>query len=307
MSRYTNPGIWPDDIREDRFASRIERTDPAGCRVALIGLADDLGVRMNGGRVGAAEGPYAFRSALARYGTLSPPGAPLPRIFDVGDVSAGLTLAETHDRVTRVTRTMVDLDLIPVGIGGGHDLTFALVRGVAEAVDGPLTGVYFDAHLDVRPTDGSGMTFRKLVEECGVAALHVFGLDPFANDRENLAWFREHGGELGGFPLEGPWPKGNLFVSLDLDVIDQAFAPGVSAMNPCGWSPARAEAWVRAAGAHPGVRAFDIMELSPRHDPDGRTARLAARLFLAFLRGVAERPRTGVDAEAGTEEGRPVG
>jgi hypothetical protein len=52
-------------------------------------------------------------------------------------------------------------------------------------------------------------------------------------------------------------------VSLDLDVIDQAFAPGVSAMNPCGWSPARAENWVRAAGAEPDVRAFDIMELSP--------------------------------------------
>jgi hypothetical protein len=72
MTRITSAGIWPDDLREDRFATTVARTDPAGCRVALLGMPDDLGVRMNGGRVGAAEGPYAFRSALARYGTKRP-------------------------------------------------------------------------------------------------------------------------------------------------------------------------------------------------------------------------------------------
>jgi formiminoglutamase len=189
-----------------------------------------------------------------------------------------------------VSRALLDLELIPVGIGGGHDLTFGLVRGLAEAVNGPLTGIYFDAHLDVRPTEGSGMTFRKLVQECGVTRLHVFGLDPFSNDAEHLEWFEAHGGVKGGFSFEGEWPSGPLFVSLDLDVIDQSYAPGVSATNPCGWSPARAENWVRAAGRNPRVRAFDIMELCPRHDEEGRTARLAARLFLAFLQGVAERP-----------------
>lgn len=290
MSRITSAGVWPDGMREDRYAAGVALTDPAGCRVALLGMPDDLGVRLNGGRVGAAEGPYAFRSALGRYGMMKPLTGALPRVFDAGDVMAGLTLAETHDRITRVTRTLLDLELIPVGIGGGHDLTFGLVRGLAEAVDGPLTGVYFDAHLDVRPTEGSGMTFRKLVRECGVTRLHVFGLDPFSNSAEHMAWFEANGGVVAGFGFDGEWPRGNLFVSFDLDVIDQSYAPGVSAMNPSGWSPARAENWVRAAGRNPDVLAFDIMELCPRHDHEGRTARLAARLFMAFLQGVAERP-----------------
>jgi formiminoglutamase len=290
MSRVTTAGIWPDGIRDDRMAAFISRSDPAGCQVALLGLADDLGVRMNGGRVGAAEGPYAFRGALARYGTAVPSFGRLPRVFDAGDVAAGLTMAETHDGVTRVCRALLELDLIPVGIGGGHDLTYAMVRGLAEITRRPLYGIYFDAHLDVREEQGSGMSFRRILEECRLERLHVFGLDPFSNSAAHQAWFEANGGVVGGFGFDGEWPDGDIFVSLDLDVIDQAYAPGVSAMNPSGWSPARAENWARAAGRNPNVRLFDIMELAPRYDEEGRTARLAARLFLAFLQGVAQRP-----------------
>ncbi len=53
--------------------------------------------------------------------------------------------------------------------------------------------------------------------------------------------------------------------------------------NPCGWSPTLGEHWVFNAGRHKQVKCFDIMELSPPHDQDGRTARLAARMLLAFL------------------------
>ncbi|HTV22665.1 MAG TPA: hypothetical protein VMG12_28445, partial [Polyangiaceae bacterium] len=63
---FTVPGTWPE-VRAGRFASTL-RPDPEGCRCALLGLADDLGVKLNGGRVGARGGPSAFRAALARYG-----------------------------------------------------------------------------------------------------------------------------------------------------------------------------------------------------------------------------------------------
>ena len=66
-------------------------------------------------------------------------------------------------------------------------------------------------------------------------------------------------------------------------------SPGVSALNPAGWTVRDAEAWVRACGADPRVRCFDIMELNPAHDPDGRTARVAAHLFLTFLASFAQR------------------
>ena len=81
----------------------------------------------------------------------------------------------------------------------------------------------------------------------------------------------------------------NDAVKVYLDVIDSAYAPGVSAMNPAGWSARQAEAAAYAAGKCARVRCFDIMELSPPNDHGDRTARLAAHLFLCFLRGFAER------------------
>lgn len=268
---------------------------PAGA-VALVGFPHDLGVRLNGGRRGADQGPTAIRSALGRYGSeaLSVPG--LPSVVDVGDVVPAATLDETHHRVTEVVLALLSAGCLPVGLGGGHDLTYPQVRALARALEeggsgegSPFTGIYLDAHLDVRERPGSGMSFRRILEELDPVALHVRGLDPMVNSAEHLAWFRSRGGETEGFGPGDPWPSGQLFVSLDLDVLDQAFAPGVSAPNPVGWSPAQVEAWVHRAGSEPGTRLFDLMELSPRWDPEGRTARLAARLLLAFLRGVAAR------------------
>lgn len=287
MHEFLNNAL-PPETSPGRFASKLWRTEPDEAQIALIGLPDDRGVAMNGGRVGAAEGPAAFRVALARYGTAEPFGVEWPRVCDVGDVQPGATLEQTHNRVSAAVGAVLERGLFPIAIGGGHDLTYAFVRAVAQSrpVD---HGVYFDAHLDVRAEQGSGMPFRRLVEDCGVQSLHVHGLDRFSNTREHQAWFEAHGGDVDAFEPEGKWPKGDTFVSLDLDVIDQAHAPGVSAMNPCGWSPALAERWVRAAGARRQVRCFDIMELNPTFDQGGRTARLAARLFLTFLSGFAER------------------
>ncbi len=282
---------WDTATPASRLAHRIRVTDPEGCQVALLGLPDDLGVRLNGGRPGAAGGPRAFREALARYGAGAPGSIQWPQIYDAGDVVPGSSLTETHTRVTRAAERLLELGLLPVGVGGGHDLTFPLVRALAQRKQEPLTGIYLDAHLDVREEDGSGMPFRRLVEECGVRALHVRGLDPFSNSREHLNWFRSHGGRTSGFGAADEWPDGPLFVSLDLDVLDQSVAPGVSAGNPAGWRVQEAEAWARAAGAHPGVGSFDLMELSPPWDEGGRTARVAARLFLAFLQGVEARPQ----------------
>jgi len=271
-----------------RLAARLWNTPVDEAEIALVGLPDDLGVSLNGGRVGAAEGPGAFRTALARYGALEAAGINWPSVCDVGDVTPGASLKETHDRVTAAVSAVLERGLFPVAIGGGHDLTYAFVRAVAGC--GSLdAGVYFDAHLDVRAEEGSGMPFRRLVEDCGIKALHVHGLDRYSNTAEHAAWFAAHGGTIDAFGPDDIWPGNDFFVSFDLDVIDQAYAPGVSAMNPRGWAPDLAERWVRAAGASSKVRCFDIMELCPRHDQGGRTARLATRLFLAFLHGYSER------------------
>lgn len=280
---------WPTEIASSRFAATIARESPEGCAVALLGLPDDLGVRLNNGRAGAAGGPSAFRAALARYGTADCAAGALPRVFDAGDIAPADTLVETHRRITAATTALLDAGLLPIAIGGGHDLTFPFVRAVAQRYPRP-TGVYFDAHLDVRETEGSGMPFRRLVEECGVPALHLHGFRPLVNSQAHLAWFMAHGGTThpDGEAIELP-RSSDLFVSFDLDVLDAGHAPGVSALNPAGWTVREAEKWVHACGVHRAVRCFDLMELNPTHDIDGCTARVAAHLFLTFLRGFAER------------------
>jgi arginase family enzyme len=311
---HTSSPDWPD-IAAGRFAAGIRRDSPQGCTVALLGLADDTGVKMNHGRPGAQAGPTAFRAALARYGAAQ---TRLPAVYDAGDIKPGRSLDETHRRVTAATTALLDAGLFPIAIGGGHDLTFPFVRAVATTHPG-LAGVYFDAHLDVRETAGSGMAFRRLVENCGIGALHLHGFRPLVNSAAHLAWFKAHGGKIypdgsavrlpssstgaaatsprlaargqgrpRSSPASAPAPD-SLFVSFDLDVLDSAHAPGVSALNPAGWTVREAESWVWACGADPRVRCFDLMELNPTHDTDGRTARVAAHLFLTFLQGFARR------------------
>jgi len=287
-NQYLKPVQW-DNIPSSKFASLI-RSEPAGCQIALIGLPDDTGVQLNNGRPGAKDGPVAFRQALAKYGVAQPSGWDWPIVFDAGDVDVVPgDLHETHRRVSIAVKSILDLGLFPIAIGGGHDLTFPFVRAVAEHF-GPMAGVYFDAHLDVRDADGSGMPFRKLLETGAAKSMRLHGFDPNANSTEHVQWFHAHGGHIAdNLDHDDPWPTDPTFVSLDLDVIDQAFAPGVSAHNACGWSSAQTESWILEAGRNPLVHCFDIMELSPPFDRDDRTSRLAARMFLAFLRGYSER------------------
>lgn len=285
---HVSPIDW-SGARRGSFASLLRTEDAEGCRVALIGLPDDTGVRMNHGMPGAAGGPGAFRSALARYGTADPAGWAWPGVFDAGDVQPAADLAMTHERVAEAVGAIVDAGLVPVGIGGGHDLTLPFVRAVAERT-GVMHGIYLDAHLDVRREDGSGMPFRRLIEGCDASGLDVIGLDPNVNAREHVEWFRDHGGRIDALTAQGAWPGGPLFMSIDMDSIDASQAPGVSARNPSGLSAQAASSWALAAGRNERVRCFDIMELCPPNDESGRTARLAAHLFLSFLCGFTERP-----------------
>jgi len=274
-----------------RFGSIVRQHTADGCSVALLGMPDDTGVRMNGGRPGASGGPGAIRAALAAYGTSDPSGWAWPGVLDAGDVEPAKTLEETHARVRAASAALLEAGLVPIGLGGGHDLTCALAGPMCERAGGKAVGVYFDAHLDVRSEPGSGMSFRTLVEECGVRELHVHGLDPAVNSAEHMHWFASHGGRVDPFEPGDPWPEGELFVSFDLDAIDAGHAPGVSAPNPCGMDPRTAVRWCESAGRCERVRCFDIVELAPSLDENGRTARLAARLLLAFLQGFAGRPR----------------
>ena len=312
---HTTPAEWPE-ARAGRFAATIRTAAPDGCRVALLGLPDDTGIALNHGRSGAAEGPGAFRAALAAFGTtwdgLAGRALNVP-IFDAGDVNPApggneAALMETHARVAAAAAALHERGLVVACVGGGHDLTLPTVATLAKATGGPVGGINLDAHTDVRETVGSGMPFRRLIETGALDPRRFVeaGLSRFANAREHVEWLSSRGAtlvpveevlELGVLArnwldaaLSGPDPKkATAFVSIDLDGLDGAEVPGVSAVNPMGVPIPGACHLAEAAGAESRVRHFDVMELSPPNDPSGRSARVAALLFLSFIAGFTTR------------------
>ncbi len=346
---HCKPGVWPDAIAPSRFAAHILQSTPATARVALLGLPDDLGVKLNNGRVGAAQGPAAFRAALAKYGVADPDPRELfdslfgrdyaikqqkqnpdyrntpafPRVFDAGDIIPAhgadeTALHETHKRVSEASEALVKLGLFPIAIGGGHDLTYAFVRGVIRGLDDladaaqdkikrskPLHRMlnwclYFDAHLDYRETVGSGMSFRKLKEEEITHRSIIAGFNPLVNSIKHTSDFMHDSAVILNddwreslSSKKSPWEKhfpapGRIVCSFDMDVLDQSVAPGVSAMNPCGISVDTASKAIAAITRNPSLCCLDFMELSPPHDEGGRTARVAAHLFLVALAGLMQ-------------------
>ncbi len=309
---HTHPGSWPE-LRPGRFAETIRSESPEGCALALLGLPDDTGVRLNHGRAGAAQGPGAFRAALAALGASYDGGRQAAldvAVFDAGDVLPALgddaaALFETHARVAAAAQQLHELGLVVIGIGGGHDLSLPAISALSMHVATALGGVNLDAHLDVRERVGSGMPFRRLIEGGWLDPKRFveLGLGRFANERGDFEWARRHGvrlvmaeevlrrgvraPELLTYALSG----GPGFLSIDLDGLDAAFAPGVSAQNPLGLSLSAAAELAEAAGRDRRIRHFDLMELCPPHDSGARTARAAAYLFLCFVAGFQQRPR----------------
>lgn len=284
--------------------------------IGLLGVPSDTGVVQGGGRAGAALGPDAIRAALFRYGSSYNVERDIDlssvRLADFGNLICDDTsLEKIHRRLTEAVSEIVQLGAIPLLLGGGHDLSFGGVRGLAEAVHAPMGGITLDAHFDVREViDGkitSGTPFRNILEhvrEVKGAQFVEIGINGLVNTREHQDYLHTQGARI--FPLSEVRQKGmpavlekslriaafetkNIFCSIDLDAIAQAFAPGVSAPSPEGLTPEEVSLAAYLFGLHEKTAYLDLMELNPHFDQDDRTARLAAALILHFVSGFAQR------------------
>ena len=189
---------------------------------------------------------------------------------------------------------------LTVLLGGHNAVTWHALAGEELPRWGLLT---LDAHHDVRPYEagavGNGSPVRALID-AGLPSANVVqvGIHGFSNSRSHREWCESQGvrvlgpdriGDVAGLLDELAARCEAVYVDVDLDVLDRACAPACPGSRPGGVSPRQLLDAAFAAGAHPAVRAVDIVELDPLADVAHVTTDTAALTLLNVAAGYVTR------------------
>ena len=303
----TKSNVLPPDTASDdlRIGHYLYNNKPEKPRVVLIGFESDEGVRINGGRTGAAEAPDSIRQALYK---LTPHGMHaeayiglLRETYDAGNIQITGDVEHDQQCLGRYVANWLERGAIPLIIGGGHETSFGHFLGyVEQRVEVELINI--DAHADVRPLKDkkahSGSPFYQALSHTSQLCkkYHVAGLQPWSVAQRHLdfmgtrkcqiVWRDEFSVPLVESMLTST--DRSIMFSMDMDAVDQTAAPGVSAPNTRGLSTTEWLACARAAGASSAVKSFDLVEVNPLYDVDSRTVRLGAVTIWHFLDGLTQ-------------------
>jgi agmatinase len=234
---------------------------------------------------GAAAGPAAIRAALLSPSSnlwteslrdLGVPGA----LEDAGDVT--LRPNDGRGSIERAVDQLAARRRCIIALGGDHSVSYPLIRATARA-RGPFTVLHLDAHPDLYPEfEGDPYShacpFARVVEEGLAERLVQVGIRTMNGAQQAQA--ERHDVEVIDMRAwtagRRPDVRGPLYLSIDLDAFDPAFAPGVSHREPGGLATRDAIDLIQRL---PGpIVGADIVELNPSRDPIGITAPLAAKL-----------------------------
>lgn len=252
-------------------------------------------------RNGAAQGPEALRKFSANIEANSyrrKIDVSTAKVHDGGDVIYVYELERMLKRVHEVVSNASADDKVTVMIGGEHTFTLPAVEALKEKAS---CLVVFDAHFDLRDEYlGSKLNhatyLRRLVEANQNLRVVVVGVRGY--DLSELKFAEDNGvtyvstSELDDLSrvlrvLTEAVDDGRPYISLDIDVIDPAYAPGVGNPEPEGATPTQIIDLINFLGTYNPV-GFDLMELNPLFD-NGVTASLAARIVFEFMAAVRER------------------
>jgi formiminoglutamase len=267
----------------------------------ILGFASDEGVRRNQGRPGAAGAPAALRAALGPLAF-----HPDREVFDAGDVEvSGGALEDGQARAGQAIAAMLDAGHLTAVLGGGHETAFASYLGVAGSAavrSGQRLGVLnLDAHFDLRdePEPSSGTPFLQMARAEAAAGRElryaVVGISEPNNTRALFSTAHRLGVKylldedctaerVEAFVADFLAGVDVLYLTIDLDVLPAAVAPGVSAPAGYGVPLPVISAVCRQVAQSGKLLHVDVAELNPHYDIDGRTARVAARLVETLLR-----------------------
>ncbi|AIY06411.1 agmatinase [Planococcus sp. PAMC 21323] len=216
--------------------------------------------------------------------------------FDAGDIplpfgnpEKSLTEIETY------VHTLLADEKIPMGMGGEHLVSLPVMKAVASKYD-DLAIIHFDAHTDLRENyEGEEYShstpIRKIADHIGPENVYSFGIR--SGMKEEFDWAKENGMHISKFevlePLKEVLPTlegRNVYVTIDMDVLDPAHAPGTGTVDAGGITSRELLASIHAiAASGVNVVGFDLVELAPVYDHSDQTANTASKLMREMILG----------------------
>jgi agmatinase len=281
--------------------------DPSDVDVLICGAPFDGGTTY---RPGARFGPRGVRTASALSRGFHPAQEldlfETLRCADGGDILCiPMSMERTLENIRARVHSIASAGAVPAIVGGDHSISLGVLRGL-HAVHGPLGLIHFDAHSDTYGPAWDielhhGTIFRLAAEEgllrpgeviqLGIrgpltsgadfdhALKHGFRIVVVDEIKRNLGQVEA---ELARFAGGGPF-----HVSIDLDALDPAYAPGTGTPVPGGLTSYEALSLVRALRGL-NIVGCDVVEISPDHDPSGNTTLLATTLLAELLAALAK-------------------
>lgn len=209
---------------------------------------------------------------------------------DAGDLHLrNLSEKVDHDfaEIQRGTGELLAKGPVPILLGGDHSITYPILKAFAPRHRN-LTIIHFDAHPDLYDEfEGSRVShacpFARIMEERLAARLIQIGIRTLnRHQREQAVKFGVEMIQMQELPAPRRLKiRGDVYISFDMDVLDPAFAPGVSHREPGGMSVREAIAHLHAIEGK--IVGADLVEYNPRQDISGLTATVAAKILKEMI------------------------
>lgn len=260
----------------------------------LFGIPMDFTVSF---QPGTRFGPQAVRTVsigLEEYSFYQQSSLADVKYFDAGDID--LPFGNTQLSLERIEKVAADIhatNKTPIAIGGEHLVTWPLVKAAKEYYP-DLAVFHFDAHADLRENYigevySHATVMRHVGNLVGFENLYQFGIrsgsaEEFVFANENVNFYFDKVLE----PLKEvakTWDGRPIYLTIDIDVVDPAFAPGTGTPEPGGCTSKEILQAILVMVELPIV-AVDLVEVLPAMDPSQRTAALAAKLIREALIGL---------------------
>ena len=276
--------------------------DASRLDVAVLGIPFDGGTSY---RTGPRMGPRHVRDQSAIIRPYNPvldvsPFSEL-RVADYGDLSVNpISILDTYDRIASGLQPILDAGAIPMCVGGDHSILLPILRAI-HRTHGPVALIQFDAHSDTwdqywGSKYSHGTPVRRAIEEGLLEEPYILqvGLRGQLYCAEDMDYAREHNIILitaeefheHGLPLvrESLAKFGNrkTYFSLDIDVVDPAFAPGTGTPQVGGLNSNQILGLTRELKGM-NLVGCDLVEVSPQYDTGEITSLLAANLLFEQL------------------------